>query len=138
MRAGDARATAPRHSATRDPEVIHDDTDHDRRPTAIAQLRTAVRGRVITPADADYDALRTITVGGFDPHPAAIVRVADADDVAAVVRIATELGLDLAVRSGGHSGAGHSSIDGASSSTSAISTRSRSTSPDGPPGRAAG
>ena len=51
-------------------------------------------------------------LGGVDRRPAAIVRVADAADVATVVRIARESGAELAVRSGGHSGAGHSTVDG--------------------------
>ena len=70
------------------------------------------RGRVITSADADYYEARTIMVGGFDAHPALIVRAADADDVATVVRYARDTNLELAVRSGGHSGAGHGSTDG--------------------------
>jgi len=78
----------------------------------IAHLRESVRGRVITSDDAEYDQVRTIVLGGADPRPAAVVRVADADDVAAVVRVARESGAELAVRSGGHSGAGHSSVDG--------------------------
>jgi FAD/FMN-containing dehydrogenase len=85
-------------------------------PTAteipIAQLREAVKGRVITPDDAEYDAARTVMLGGVDPRPAAIVRVADAADVATVIRLARESGAELAVRSGGHSGAGHSTVYG--------------------------
>jgi len=41
--------------------------------------------------------------GGIDRHPAAIVRVRDDMDVARVVALARETGLELAVRSGGHS-----------------------------------
>jgi FAD/FMN-containing dehydrogenase len=78
----------------------------------IDQLRGAVRGRVITPDDADYDAARTILYQGPDTRPAAIVRVADAADVSTVVSIAHDTGTELAVRSGGHSAAGHSSTDG--------------------------
>ena len=78
----------------------------------IAQLRDAVKGRVITPDDAEYDAVRTVVTGGLDPRPGVIVRVADADDAAAVVRIARQSGAELAVRSGGHSGPGFGSIDG--------------------------
>jgi FAD/FMN-containing dehydrogenase len=44
--------------------------------------------------------------------PAAIVRVANADDVRAVVRLVHAAGVELAVRSGGHSAAGHGASDG--------------------------
>ena len=77
----------------------------------IDRLRDAVKGAVIGPDDAEYDAMRSIMYGGFDPRPAVIVRVADAADVAAVIDVARETGLPLAVRSGGHSGAGHSTVD---------------------------
>jgi FAD/FMN-containing dehydrogenase len=70
-----------------------------------------VRGRVIGPDDPDYDRARTVVPGHIDRRPGAIVRVADASDVAAVVTYARERAVDLAVRSGGHSGAGHSVVD---------------------------
>jgi FAD/FMN-containing dehydrogenase len=41
-----------------------------------------------------------------------IVRVADTDDVARVIGMVRETGLELAVRSGGHSGAGHGVSEG--------------------------
>jgi FAD binding domain/Berberine and berberine like len=81
-------------------------------PFSIDQLREAVRGRVIAPDDADYDAARTVVAGGIDRRPVAIVRVADADDVARVIGIARQAGLELAVRSGGHGAAGHGTTDG--------------------------
>jgi FAD/FMN-containing dehydrogenase len=79
---------------------------------SIDRLREGLEGRVIVPGDSDYDEARTVTFGGIDPRPGAIVRVANADDVARVVRFARETGAELAVRSGGHSGAGHSTTDG--------------------------
>jgi len=81
-------------------------------PTSIQQLEAALRGHVITPDDAGYDDARTVFYGGFDRRPAAIARVADETDVARVVRFARETGLELAVRSGGHSTAGHCTTDG--------------------------
>jgi FAD/FMN-containing dehydrogenase len=48
----------------------------------------------------------------MDRRPAAIVRVAGAPDVERVIRIARDAGIELAVRSGGHSLAGHSASDG--------------------------
>ncbi len=79
---------------------------------SIPRLRAALNGRVISPDDAGYDQARTVFYGGFDHHPAVIVRVADATDVSRVVSLARETGLELAVRSGGHSNAGHSVSDG--------------------------
>ena len=79
---------------------------------SIPKLRSDIRGRVIAPEDQDYDAARTVFLGGVDDRPAVIVRVADATDVATVIAVARETGLELAIRSGGHSGAGHSVCDG--------------------------
>lgn len=76
------------------------------------RLLTDVAGRVVTPHDADYDAVRQVALGSVDHRPSAIVRVADAADVARVIAFARATGTELAVRSGGHSGAGHSTTDG--------------------------
>jgi FAD/FMN-containing dehydrogenase len=78
----------------------------------LPRLRAAVDGRVITPDDAGYDQARTIFYGGFDRRPAAIVRPADATQVARVVNLARDGGHELAVRGGGHSNAGHSVSEG--------------------------
>jgi FAD/FMN-containing dehydrogenase len=79
----------------------------------LSDLRAAVTGRVIGPDDADYDAARTVLVPiAAGRRPAAVVRVANADDVAAVVNFARDNGVELAVRSGGHSASGHSTVDG--------------------------
>src|SRR6266508_6503840 len=80
---------------------------------SIPRLRAALNGRVITPDDATYDPARAVFYGGFgERRPAVIIRVADATDVSRVVSLARETGLELAVRSGGHSTAGHGVSDG--------------------------
>jgi FAD/FMN-containing dehydrogenase len=75
-------------------------------------LRAGLAGRVIGPGDADYDTARSVFYGGFDRHPAVIVRAANATDVARVIEMARTTGLPLAVRSGGHSNAGHGTVEG--------------------------
>ena len=80
--------------------------------SVIEQLRAAVKGPVITPDDPTYDKVRRVFAGDIDGHPAVVVRAAGADDVARAVEIARDAEAELAIRSGGHSGAGHSTTDG--------------------------
>src|SRR5436190_14682687 len=88
------------------------DTTRSRAPLPIENLRSTFRGRVIGPDDPDYDRARTVMYGGVaDARPVVIVKVANADDVVRVIELAKETGLELAVRSGGHSAAGHSVVD---------------------------
>lgn len=75
-------------------------------------LRSGLSGRIIAPGGADYDAARAVMYGGIDKKPAVIVRVRGAGDVKHAVSFALDNGLELAVRSGGHSAAGHSTTDG--------------------------
>ena len=81
-------------------------------PSSITKLRTQLNGRLVTPDDPAYEQARRIFYGGFDRHPQLIVQAADAADVARAVALARDSGLELAVRSGGHSPAGHCTIDG--------------------------
>ncbi|MEA2997216.1 MAG: hypothetical protein QOG74_2765 [Alphaproteobacteria bacterium] len=75
-------------------------------------LAARIRGEVIAPDHPDYDAARRIWNNRFDRRPAAVVRVADADDVAAALDHAARHDLPVAIRSGGHSMAGWSSSEG--------------------------
>lgn len=79
--------------------------------TLVAGLRAGIRGDVIAPGDPEYDAARAIRNLGFDRRPVAIVRPLDGIDVARAIVGARSAGVDLAVRAGGHSIAGHSVID---------------------------
>jgi FAD/FMN-containing dehydrogenase len=89
-------------------------TSPETNPTGISipQLRADIKGHVIAPDDPGYDEARAVFYGGIDRRPAVIVRVADATDVSHVISLARTTGLELAVRSGGHSVAGHSVSDG--------------------------
>jgi len=81
-------------------------------PLSLPSLRAAIEGTVIVPGDPEYDTARAVVTGGIDRHPVIIVRAANATDVARVIGFARETGLELAVRSGGHSGAGHGTTEG--------------------------
>jgi len=77
-----------------------------------AELRALFNGRVIAPDDSGYNQAREVFYGKFDRRPAAIVRVADAGDVSRLVSLARQTGVELAVRSGGHSLAGYGVTEG--------------------------
>jgi FAD/FMN-containing dehydrogenase len=79
---------------------------------SVPKLRSRFGGAVIGPEDPGYDEGRTVFYGGIDRRPAAIFRPTDAADIARVVAVAGETGLELAVRSGGHSLAGHGTTEG--------------------------
>ena len=81
--------------------------------TLITPLRARVNGPVVIPGDPDYEDARHVYNFMIDRHPAAIVRCANRHDVQELVRQAGESGLDLAVRGGGHSVAGHGTGNGA-------------------------
>ncbi len=74
--------------------------------------KNSIKGRIITPGEAGFDEARTVFYGWINRRPAAIVKVADEADVVRAVAFARENGLELAVRSGGHSVAGHSVSEG--------------------------
>jgi FAD/FMN-containing dehydrogenase len=69
-------------------------------------LRTEFPGRVSAPGDAEYDQARAVLMGGIDKHPAVVIRVEDTSEVARVLTLARETGLELAVRCGGRCGPG--------------------------------
>ncbi len=77
----------------------------------VDELRNQLTGEVIAPGDPAYEQARQVHAGGVDRHPAVVVRPTDATEVARVVTIARDTGLSLAIRSGGHSVAGHSVCD---------------------------
>ena len=87
-------------------------TDTDTLKKTFARLAADLKGQVITPEDADYDAARTGLSRDSVRRPALIVRPVDAFDVSQVVLLARELDMELAIRSGGHSLAGFSTSEG--------------------------
>ena len=76
------------------------------------QLRRSFAGDIITPRDGAYDDARRLWNAVHDLRPAALVRPTTVAEVATAIRFGRDHELQLAVRSGGHSAAGHSSCDG--------------------------
>ena len=81
--------------------------------TAVGELETSLRGELIRPESPFYDEQRRIWNGSIDRHPALIARCTGVADVIAAVKFGRRTGVDVAVRSGGHSFPGLSVADGA-------------------------
>lgn len=77
-----------------------------------SDLRSRFKGRVITADDEDYNPARAVFYGGIDKKPAVIIRVTEAEDIKNAIALAGETGMELAVRSGGHSAAGYGLSEG--------------------------
>jgi FAD/FMN-containing dehydrogenase len=75
-------------------------------------LKAGLRGRLITPDDADYNAARQVYNGMIDRHPRLIVRVVDAADIMLAVKFAREHEMAVSVRGGGHNVNGFAVNDG--------------------------
>ena len=71
-----------------------------------AKLRESLRGEVILRDDAGYDEARKIYNGMIEKRPLLIARCADVADVITAVKYARDNNLLIAVRGGGHNGAG--------------------------------
>jgi hypothetical protein len=69
-------------------------------------LRSIMQGRVVLPADDDYDAARKVWSGGVDHRPAVIARCETPRDVQLAVTAGRTYGLGVSVRGGGHDWAG--------------------------------
>jgi FAD/FMN-containing dehydrogenase len=78
-----------------------------------ADLAAAIAGEIVLPEHDHYDATRAIFNAMVDRRPALIVRPRSTADVALAIRYARAAGLQVAVRGGGHSVAGHAVADDA-------------------------
>ena len=79
---------------------------------ALEALTASVRGGVLQPGHAGYDAARHIWNGMIDRHPALIARCVGAADVIDAVTFARDHQLAVSVRGGGHNVSGSAVSDG--------------------------
>src|SRR5690606_29037909 len=89
------------------PMTLQTATEMRELPEADVQaFAQSLRGQLIRRGDPDYDEARKVYNAMIDKHPLIIARCVDVADVIESVNFAREHGLLLAVRSGGHNGAG--------------------------------
>ncbi len=79
--------------------------------STIAALSQSFRGELITATDPRYDQARLLYNGMIDKRPALIARCCDVADVIAAVNFGRDHDLLIAIRGGGHNGAGLGSCD---------------------------
>jgi FAD/FMN-containing dehydrogenase len=77
-----------------------------------SQLVPAFGGVLLQPTDPTYDEVRRVHNGLVDKRPALIACCRGTADVADAVKLARSLGLEIAVRGGGHNVAGRATVDG--------------------------
>ena len=79
--------------------------------THVADLRRAFGGDVIGPEDPSYERSRRVWNGSIDRRPALIARCLKPADIARALAFGEDSGLTVAVRGGGHSFPGFSTVD---------------------------
>lgn len=75
-------------------------------------LAEGFSGQLVTPEDAGYDLTRKIHNGLIDKRPALVARCLNTADVVEAVNTASDAGLELSVRGGGHNVAGKAVTEG--------------------------
>jgi hypothetical protein len=78
----------------------------------IREFRSSLRGLLLQPGDAGYDAARRVWNGAIDRKPALIARCAGSADVISAVTFARANNLLVSVRGGGHNVTGNAVCDG--------------------------
>ena len=79
---------------------------------AAKKLAGTFSGQLLQPADVGYEDARKVHNGLVDKRPAMIARCGSAADIVGGVELAGHLGLEVAVRGGGHNVAGRATVDG--------------------------
>jgi FAD/FMN-containing dehydrogenase len=81
-------------------------------PKHVDALRLALRGNLLTEADAAYNDSRSIWNAMIDRKPALIARCVGVTDIVAGIKFAREHGIALSIKGGGHTIAGTAVADG--------------------------
>ena len=79
---------------------------------AVQELADSLRGNLLLPGNEGYDEARRVLNESIDRYPALVVQPTGVADIRNAVTFASERGLLLAVKCGGHSYGGKSTCDG--------------------------
>src|SRR5262245_13493721 len=79
---------------------------------AAAELANVFTGQLLKPGDAGYEDARKVHNGLVDKRPALVARSRGVADIVDAINLSQQLGLEVAVRGGGHNVAGRATIDG--------------------------
>ena len=79
---------------------------------SLEQLAPSFSGQLLQPTDAGYDEARRVYNGLIDKRPALVARCRGTADVADAVKLARALGLEIAVKGGGHNVGGRGTVEG--------------------------
>jgi FAD/FMN-containing dehydrogenase len=90
-----------------------DGSEYDLKQESLDSFKLRVRGPVLLPGDAGYDAARAVWNAMIDRKPAVIVRCLGTADVITSVQFAREHNLLICIKGGGHNIAGLATADGA-------------------------
>ncbi len=77
----------------------------------VTTLAKSFGGQLLRLGDAGYEEIRRVHNGLIDKHPAVIARCSGTADVVDAVKLGIDLGLEIAVRGGGHNVAGRATVD---------------------------
>lgn len=83
--------------------TTHDDT--------LTRLRATLEGELLEPAHDGYDEARAVYNAMIDRRPALLARCRTVADVQAALAAGRRMGLPIAVRGGGHNGAGFGTVE---------------------------
>jgi len=79
---------------------------------AVSEIASAFSGRLLRPSEAGFDEARRVHNGLVDKRPAVITQCRGVADVVDAVNLARNLGLEIAIRGGGHNVAGRATVEG--------------------------
>jgi FAD/FMN-containing dehydrogenase len=80
-------------------------------PQSVDDLRKIFGGQLLRPEDSGYDDARKVHNGLIDKRPAVIARCFGTADIVDAVNLGRSLGLEIAVRGGGHNVGGFATTD---------------------------